>query len=748
MTKKIPSTKKTTKTTKKRSIISDALKEEIKRKIDSFLSNPDYIPLSQTSLLESLELSGKESVVAKELLQQKITEGTIEVVKKKLQPIAKEITSSPPTTTGVLRMHPRGFGFVIPDAASLLTEDVFIPKHLTENAVDGDIVEIAVFPSSKKDKGPEGKVLTIIKRSRSHLAGVIRLIEEGKRMLAFIPLFGSQRPAEVLPSEQFPVQIGDRIILKVLEWGGQNKAPVCEISHVIGHISNPSLDIPAAVEEFSLRNQFPSNALSQAKEYGLDISPLEKQNRLDLTQTETFTIDPETAKDFDDALSLSKDKTGYQLMVHIADVAHYVPQGSALDREALLRGNSTYFPGKCIPMIPEELSNHLCSLRPDTERLCISVLMRFDLEGVLTSHQIKRSVIFSQTRFTYEQAKEILDGKKQHAHGPTLMLMQELCLLLKKQRYSRGSIDFALPEVVLQIDEQGIPTGFKIVEYDISHQLVEEFMLKANEVVAKSLADQNKPVLYRIHEDPAPDNLEDFGILARSLGFPLQDSTSTKDLQQLFEKVKGSDFATQLAIAFIRSMKLASYSADNIGHFGLALEYYCHFTSPIRRYPDLVIQRLLFNEQDMATNFELIALECSERERLSFKAEMSVKTLKKLRLLKRYYDEDPGRIFEGTITKVKGFGVYFEIPPYSIEGFLHISELEDDYFIFEHRQNALIGERTGKRHGIGDKIAVQLLSVDFILQEAKWEIIGRRKEKAPGPHIKKAKRSKHKKKRK
>ncbi|MCX6988832.1 MAG: ribonuclease R [Chlamydiae bacterium] len=735
-------TKKITKPKKKTLIFSDALKEEITTKIHTFLNKPGYIPLSQTNLLAALDLPASETVLAKQILTALICDATIETTQNKIHLALKEETQQP-TATGILRMHPRGFGFVIPDAASMLTEDVFIPKHLTENAVDGDVVEIAVFPSSKKDKGPEGKVLNIVKRSRSHLAGVIRSIDEGKRMIAFIPLFGSQRPAEVTYSELFPVKIGDRIILKVLEWGGQNKAPVCEISHIIGHISNASLDIPAAVEEFSLRNQFPSAVLAQAKAYGLELSPKDKQNRLDLTKKETFTIDPETAKDFDDALSLSKDDKGYHLMVHIADVAYYVPQGSALDKEAFLRGNSTYFPGKCIPMLPEELSNHLCSLRPDTERLCISVLMTFDEEGTLITHQIKRSVIFSQTRFTYEQAKEILDGKKAHHHAPTLLLMKELCLLLKKKRYGRGSIDFSLPEVVLEIDENGMPTGFKIIEYDLSHQLVEEFMLKANEVVAKSLSEQNKPVLYRIHEDPAPENLEDFGVLARSLGFPLKDSTNTTDLQELFEQVKGSPFATQLAIAFIRSMKLASYAAENIGHFGLALEHYCHFTSPIRRYPDLVVQRVLFNEQDLTTNFELVAIECSDRERLSFKAEMSVKTLKKLRLLKLYHDKDPDQIFEGTITKVKSFGISFEIPPYSLEGFLHISELEDDYFIFEPRQNTLIGERTGKRHAVGDKIPVQLLSVDFIIQESKWQIMGRRREKNPAAHTKKHKHSKH-----
>jgi ribonuclease R len=709
--------------------IEEDLIESVSEKIFKFLRSPTYTPMIEARLINALGLKGPEEIAAKKILTAMICEGILETPKKLLTPVGMKKV---PVARGTLRMHPRGFGFVIPDADSSVKEDVFIPKHLTENAVDGDIVEIEVLPSTKPEKGPEGRVLHIVKRSRSHLAGVIRIIDEGKHMLAFIPLFGAQKPVEVFASKEFPVVVGDRVILKVVEWGGQNKSPLCEISHVIGHISDPSLDIPAAIEEFSIRSPFPLEALDQAKEYGSEVSDKDKEGRLDLTKVETFTIDPETAKDFDDALSLTKDDKGYHLMVHIADVAHYVPQGSPLDREAFLRGNSTYFPGKCIPMLPEELSNHLCSLRPDTVRLCISALMSFDFEGTMTSHSIKRTFINSQKRFTYEEAKEILDGKP-NFHSPTLLLMKELCLLLKKKRYERGSIDFALPEVVLEIDASGIPLGFKIVEYDISHQLVEEFMLKANEVVAKSLTDQGKPVLYRIHEDPAPDNLEDFGTLARSLGFPLKDSTSVPELQKLFEKVKGSPFASQLAIAFIRSMKLASYSAENIGHFGLALEHYCHFTSPIRRYPDLVIQRSLFNEQTADSNFELISLECSEKERLSFKAEMSVKTLKKLRLLKRYFEEDPTKVYESSITKVKPFGIYFEISPYQLEGFLHISELENDYFIFDPRQNALVGEKTRKRHGVGDKIEVMLSSVDFIMQESKWHLQGRRLEKKEEP---------------
>lgn len=710
------------------------------KRLRLFLSAPTYTPMSLSELMQEIASSGDEETALKNIITEMICDGSIETHKKKLQ-LKKQVNL--PLMTGTLRMHPRGFGFVIPDSNSTVQEDVFIPKHLTDSAVDADIVEVLLLPPSKPEKGPEGKILSVIKRSRSHLAGVIWMMPEAGPMIAFIPLLGTQKPVEVLPSKEHPVRIGDRVILKIVEWGGQNKAHLCEISHVIGHIDLAHLDVPAALEEFSIKHVFSASAIEQAKSFGSEVSKDDKNKRVDLTAIETFTIDPETAKDFDDALSLTKKEGHYHLIVHIADVAHYVPEDSPLDREAFTRGNSTYFPGTCVPMLPEELSNHLCSLRPDTERLCVSVFMTFDAEGTLTEHSIKRSCINSKRRFTYEEAKQILDGELDSPHAPTLHLMKELCLLLKKKRYGRGSIDFALPEVVLEIEKNGEPKGFKIVEYDISHQLVEEFMLKSNEVVAKALADKGKELIYRVHEEPDNDSLEDFATMARALGFPLKD-TSIEELQSLFEKAKATPFATQLAVAFIRSMKLASYSAENVGHFGLALEHYCHFTSPIRRYSDLIVQRLLFNEQKPDANLELISLECSEKERLSFKAEMSVKTLKKLRLLKRYFSEDPEHLYEATISKVKPFGLYFEIHPYMLEGFLHISELEDDYFIFEARQNALIGEKTRKRHGIGDKIQVRLLSVDFILQESKWELEGRRRRSPDAPRPEKSMRKKKK----
>lgn len=624
---------------------------------------------------------------------------------------------------GILRMNTKGFGFVIPDNPSECPQDIFIPKHHTDNAVDGDHVEVLLNLNSLSDKGPEGRIVSVLKRARKHLAGVIRQINANGDMMAYVPILGISRSVIVLTQAENFLTIGDRVILNVLEWGTDREPTTCELSSVIGNIADPSFDVPAAVEEFDLRSAFPKNVIDQVKAYGEKVSTKELKKRLNLSREECFTIDPDTAKDFDDALTLKRDRKGhYHLGVHIADVAHYVPPNSPLDQEAIQRANSTYFPGICIPMLPEELSNELCSLKPREIRLTVSVLMEFDKNGTLLKQKIVRSYIKSKKRFTYFEAKDVLEGKKKSPHAKTLKLMVDLCLLLKKKRYERGSIDFALPEIVIVTDEKGQPQGTKKIEYDITHQLVEEFMLKANETVATELNRRGKSLIYRIHETPQKENFESFLQFARTLGFKVPPKASSNDVQMLFEKAKKTPFSQLLSIVFIRSMRLAQYSPENAGHFGLALDYYCHFTSPIRRYNDLIIERLLFNEEPDEINLEKIAHHCSEQERVSFRAEINVKTLKKLRLLQKYFDENPHREYKALVTKIRHFGIFFELQDLMLEGFLHISELENDYFIFDERRNLLFGKSSGKVHKLGERIKVRLAHVDLILLESNWTL--------------------------
>lgn len=639
---------------------------------------------------------------------------------KKKSPLSKEKSDDyePKTLVGIIRMHPKGFGFVTNDQ---LPHDVFIPKHLTDNAVDGDTVEISLKLDYNQEKGPEGRILSVVRRGRTHLAGIISHIEGA--ILAHVPLLGPNRSVVVQSPKQQKLSIGDRVLIKVHEWGDTKNPTICSFVKILGNIQDPSCDIIAAMEEYDLEKSFSQPALKDAKLFGTEVKKTDIKDRVDLTHLECFTIDPQTSKDFDDALSISQDSKGhFHLGVHIADVAHYVSINSPLDKEAQKRCNSTYFPGYCLPMLPEELSNRLCSLEEKVLRLTATVSMEFDKKGALIHSQIFRSYIKSKKRFTYEEAKKVLDKKKKSPHFKSLKLMVKLCQLLKKDRFQRGSIDFALPELVLLVDEKGEPVETRIEEYDITHQLVEEFMLKANETVAKYLSDTGKPLIFRIHEEPSVDSKEDFFAIARSLGFALPHKPTQKDLQKLFTEARKTRFSQQLAVSFIRSLKLAYYSPANVGHFGLALDHYCHFTSPIRRYSDLVTQRILFDGEQTEKELTQIAMKCSEKERISFRAETSVKILKKLRLLKRWHKNDPKRVFYATITRIKPYGIHFEIKDLLLEGFLHVSELEDDFFRYEPSVPLLKGQYTGKRHQIGEEIDVILLEIDLIHLDAKWKL--------------------------
>lgn len=626
----------------------------------------------------------------------------------------------PELARGTLRLNPRGFGFVVPEDRIAYPEDIFIPKQLVGNAVDGDIVLVSINPEQRQGKGPDGRIEEIVTRGRKTVAGIISHADA--TITAYVPLLGEERAAIVEKKRGQKIQLGDRVILFVKEWGDRKTPTICTIEKTIGPITDPSIDITAAIEEFDLPRKFPEEVIAQARSYGDTVLPQEKKGRLDLTKAVSFTIDPETAKDYDDAVSLKKDERGhYYLGVHIADVAHYIKPGTPLDVEAKLRGNSTYFPGRCIPMIPEELSNHLCSLKEGEVRLTVSVLAEFDKEGTVVQAKVVRSFIKSRKRFTYGQALEILEGKKKSRYAEPLAQMQELCFLLKKKRSERGSIDFSLPELILELDEQGMPRGVKIEEYHITHQMVEEFMLKANELVAIHLSNRGINPLYRTHEEPSPDNMEEFFSLARTFGFQLPPKPTQQDIQTMFEEAKKTSYGQQLAIEFIRNLKLATYSPNNIGHFGLALEHYCHFTSPIRRYSDLVTERLLFSEEEKGLNLQDIGRHCSERERLSFRSEMSVKKLKKHRLLQHWQESDPKTIYNAFVTKIKPFGFFFEIKELFLEGFLHISEIGSDYYIYDAEVPIIYGRGSREEFRVGTPLTLRPTQINLIHQEVKWE---------------------------
>lgn len=714
--KKVVSISKKPKKSKK----EEKLFQNFLKTVEQFIGGKAFFPATFSELSQKLQIHPQHIEIFQEVLDSLVAKGVTQLSQGKY--IAKKTHTD--VISGIIHMHPRGFGFVQPDDPSVCDQDIFIPRPHTQNAVDGDKVEVVIDTLAISEKGPEGKVIAIVERGRTHIAGIIRTVYPNGAVYAYVPLLGTSQQVVVQQAEGKPLQVGDRVIMEVVDWGDKKNETTCRMSHYLGHISDPACDIPAAIEEYELRADFPSKALTEAKDFGKVVSKKDLVDREDLRDVECFTIDPDTAKDFDDALSLAKSEDGhFHLGVHIADVSHYVQQGSALDLEASRRGNSTYFPGYCLPMLPHELSSNLCSLRANVNRLTVSVHIHFDPEGNMLDYRISRSVIKSKKRMTYREAKQILDGQKKSPYEPTLQLMVELCYKLKRKRYERGSIEFAMPDLVVKVNENGVPQGLDLVVYDITHQLVEEFMLKANEVIALHLDQEGKNLPYRIHDVPSSENMRDFSFLTSAFGFHLSEAPTPSELQKLFDEALETPYGQYLATSYIRRMRLAVYSPANIGHYGLGLTHYCHFTSPIRRYVDLIIHRLLFGLEADLPHLEMVAAQCSEQERLSAKAEGSVVLLKKYRLLQEIKQQDPYKQYDAVITRVKNFGFFFEVLDFMLEGFLHVSEIGNDYYLYDEPSLSLKGTRTGQGFTSGTKISVILKEIDFITLESKWHFV-------------------------
>ncbi len=618
------------------------------------------------------------------------------------------------TLCGKISIHSRGFGFVTLQRDK---QDVFIPKPFTLNAVDGDFVQIEVLAKQKKDKGPEGKVVKILKRAHSCIVGIVTSKKTGAAYSSTLP---EKKPIKIISSPK-NLDNGERVYLKVLSWGKKNGPVECKVIKKLGSIKEAAKDIDIAILEYGIKNTFPKSAMQEATLFGTRVRKKDLEDRRDFTNETCFTIDPTTAKDFDDALAIKQTNFGYQLNVHIADVSHYVRPNSSLDLEAKKRLNSTYFPTYCAPMLPPQLSNNLCSLKEGVIRLTVSVMMQFNKKGELKKYHLTKGYIKSKKRFTYAQALDIIEGRKKSVHKQALLNMAALCKQLRKIRFERGSIDLSLPETILKIDEQGNPIALHVEPYHIAHQLVEEFMLKTNEVIAHHFLATAKPSLFRVHEEPEQQSLTDFYHTVRALGFPLSANPSHEEVQNIFSKAKPSASYHQVAVAFIRSMKIAMYSEKNVGHYGLALDHYVHFTSPIRRYSDLVVHRCLFDQNANSASLSEIAKLCSQQERISWKAENSVLMLKKLRYLQRM--QNPETLFKAQISKTAPIGITIEILPLQIEGFIHISALGRDYFHFYPKTSVIEGERTHRRFCLGQTVQVRLVELDLIHQKTFWKLV-------------------------
>ena len=708
----------------------------IKETLLSFMREEAYRPMDIQELVAVFDISKNEYTDFKWTLKIMEKEGLIVRTKKDKFAVPERMG----LITGKLQVHKKGFGFLIPENEG--ENDVFIPSSCMNGAMNGDRILVQITRDDLNGKKREGEVAEILERANTKVIGVY----EESRNFGFVVPEDTRLTQDIFVSKKDSngAKHGDVVIVKVVKWADKRRSPEGVITEVLGKKGEKGLDILTIIKKHGLPEEFPEKVLKYAEGISEEIDPAEIARRRDIRDLRMVTIDGEDAKDLDDAVSIERLANGnYRLGVHIADVSHYVREKNPLDKEALKRATSVYLIDRVIPMLPKKLSNGICSLNPNVDRLTLSCFMEIDHKGKVLAHEIDETVIKTNERMTYTDVTKILEGKadeellnKYDYLIEDFKTMEELCLILREKRRKRGAIDFDFEESKIVLNELGRPIDIKPYERAIANRIIEEFMLVCNETIAENMYWQNLPFVYRVHEEPDDEKLQRFRDFIYNLGYTIKFSQEIhpRALQEILEKVQGKPEETVVSTLLLRSMMQARYSPECAGHFGLAAQYYCHFTSPIRRYPDLQIHRIIkenlngkINDkrrERLAVIVDEAAKQSSEMERLAEDAEREVDDLKKA----EYMMDRIGEEYDGIISSVTSFGIFVELSN-TIEGLVHITDLDDDYYVYDEAHLMLIGERTKNIYRLGDAVKVRCSRVDIDNREIFFDIVKNEGEK-------------------
>lgn len=691
-----------------------------------FICDEMYVPMKIKELAIVLGVKKEERPELEEILLELMEEGKIALSKRGKYTKAEETQ-----TVGVFTSHPKGFGFVSIEGED---EDIFIPEAKVGDALHMDKVQVVVSPFAT-GRRKEGVIVKVLERGMKQ---IVCTYEESKSFGFAVPdnpRFGTDI---FIPIEKSKGAVkGHKVVVEITKYARPGKSPEGKVVEILGHVNDPGTDILSIVRAYELPMEFSEKIMHQVENVAKDVSGADMAGRMDLRDTVMVTIDGEDAKDLDDAVSVCKDGDNYVLGVHIADVTNYVQEKSALDVEALKRGTSVYLVDRVIPMLPHALSNGICSLNAGEDRLALSCIMTINPKGEVIDHTIAETVIKVDTRMSYTSVKKILEDKdeeeieKYRDLVPMFELMEELAAILRKKRMKRGSIDFDFPETKVILDSEGKPIDIKPYDRNVATKIIEDFMLIANETVAADYFWQELPFVYRTHDNPDDEKIKKLSMFINNFGYHIHlggEDIHPKELQKLLTKIEGSPEEALISRLTLRSMKQAKYTTSCTGHFGLAANYYCHFTSPIRRYPDLQIHRIIKENLRGRMNAKRIehyekilndvAKQASETERRAEEAERETIKLKKVQYMENFIGEE----FEGVISGVMEWGIFVELPN-TVEGLVRVTELRDDYYHFIEANYEMVGENSGKTYKLGQKVKVRVEGTDRIARTVDFSLV-------------------------